>query len=122
IEHDRALVSSVWCGRLPWRGRAAYYISDERPPTGRAASLLPFGAAHLDAVVRVLRRPNDQALRTLNLRSMPTLSSTRTETLRALQQRKPKMPASKPRKYEERETRQAVIEDARPRARIAISF
>jgi hypothetical protein len=40
----------------------------------------------------------------------------------ALQLGKPKMPASKPRKDEERETRQAVIEDARPRARIAISF
>src|SRR5882724_9292957 len=48
----------------------------------------------------------------LNLRSMPTLSSTRAETLMALQLGKPKMPASKPRKDEERETRQAIIEDA----------
>jgi hypothetical protein len=42
---------------------------------------------------------------------MPKLSSTRTETLMALQPGKPKMPASKPRKEEERETRQAIIED-----------
>lgn len=40
---------------------------------------------------------------------MPTLSSTRTETLMAPQLGKPKMPASKPRKDEER---QAIIEDA----------
>jgi hypothetical protein len=43
---------------------------------------------------------------------MPTLSSARTETLMALQLGKPKMPASKPRKDEECETRQAIIEDA----------
>jgi hypothetical protein len=42
---------------------------------------------------------------------MPTLSSTRTETLMALQLGKPKMPASKRRKDEERETQQAIIED-----------
>jgi hypothetical protein len=40
---------------------------------------------------------------------MPTLSSTPTETLMALQPGKPKMPASKPRKDE---GRQAIIEDA----------
>jgi hypothetical protein len=43
---------------------------------------------------------------------MPTLSSTRTEALMGLQQGKAKMPVSKPRKDEERETRQATIEDA----------
>jgi len=43
---------------------------------------------------------------------MPALSSTRTETLMALRLRKSKMSASKPRKDEEREARQAIIEDA----------
>jgi hypothetical protein len=38
-------------------GVQAYYISDERSPTGRAPGLLTFGAAHLDAVVRVLSPP-----------------------------------------------------------------
>jgi hypothetical protein len=41
----------------------------------------------------------------------------------ALQLEKPKMPPSKLRKDEERETRQAIVEDAdKTEARIAISF
>src|SRR5450631_3426392 len=77
-------------------GVQAYYISDARPPD-RSSARPPY-----------LRRREPTpwsgffaALTTtlfgrLNLRSMPTLSSTRTETLMALQLGKPKMPASSP--------------------------
>src|ERR1700692_2664301 len=80
------------------------------PRTDRVPGLLTFGAAHPDAVVRVLAALKIGLFGRLNLRSRPTL--TRTEPLMALQLGKPKMPASKPRKDEERETRQAIIEDA----------
>jgi hypothetical protein len=48
----------------------------------------------------------------LNLRSKTTLSSRQTETLMTVQLGKPKTPASKSGKDEERETREAAINDA----------
>jgi hypothetical protein len=82
------------------------------PPTSRAPGLLTFGAAHLDAVVRVLRRPNDQALRATEPPFDADVVVDTNGDSHGVAARETKMLASKPRKDEERETRQAIIEDA----------
>jgi hypothetical protein len=124
IEHDRALVSSVWCGRLPWRGCASVlYLRRTSPrPVERQASLpsaprtsTPWSGFFAALTIRPFGR--------LNLRSMPTLSSTRTEILMALQLGKRKCwPRSPGRTRSARRGKRSSKTPARPRARIAISF